>query len=165
MHKPPMLIDDDCVALSTSERTLRRRFEETLGKPVRDEIVRHRVEYVKRLAATERDEPYLLYGVACLYSLIGKPALQRERHYRALRGMTKHIGEVGIGALDIALETYEQAEMRDGMRQGTDFIDPVLVAAGHGIQYSLGDFNRLGHLLSPVIVRWRQNGANHRINM
>jgi len=30
------------------------------------------LEYVKRLAATERDEPYLLYGVACLYSLIGK---------------------------------------------------------------------------------------------
>lgn len=37
------------------------------------------------------------------HSLIGKPALQRERHYRALRGMTAHIGEVGIGALDIAL--------------------------------------------------------------
>lgn len=37
------------------------------------------------------------------YSLIGKPALQRERHYRALRGMTSHIGEAGIGALDIAL--------------------------------------------------------------
>ncbi|CAB1063150.1 Adenylate cyclase (EC [Olavius sp. associated proteobacterium Delta 1] len=31
------------------------------------------MEYVKRLAATERDEPYLLYGIACLYSLIGKP--------------------------------------------------------------------------------------------
>ncbi|MCP4630925.1 MAG: hypothetical protein GY850_46570 [bacterium] len=31
------------------------------------------MEYVKRMAATERDEPYLLYGVACLYSLIGKP--------------------------------------------------------------------------------------------
>lgn len=40
---------------------------------------------------------------ALAHSLIGKPALQRERHYRALRGMTKHIGEVGIGALDIAL--------------------------------------------------------------
>lgn len=37
------------------------------------------------------------------YSLIGKPALQRERHFRSLRGMTTHIGEVGIGALDIAL--------------------------------------------------------------
>ena len=31
------------------------------------------MEYVKRLAATERDEPYLLYGIACLYSLIEKP--------------------------------------------------------------------------------------------
>lgn len=40
---------------------------------------------------------------ALSHSLIGKPALQRERHYRAQRGMTKHIGEVGIGALDIAL--------------------------------------------------------------
>ena len=40
---------------------------------------------------------------ALSHSLIGKPALQRERHYRTLRSMTKHIGEVGIGALDIAL--------------------------------------------------------------
>ena len=31
------------------------------------------MDYLKRLAATERDEPYLLYGIACLYSLIGKP--------------------------------------------------------------------------------------------
>ena len=29
-------------------------------------------EYVRRLAATERDEPYTLYGIACLYSLIGR---------------------------------------------------------------------------------------------
>ncbi|MGY8958891.1 MAG: enolase C-terminal domain-like protein, partial [Alphaproteobacteria bacterium] len=36
-------------------------------------------------------------------TLIGKPALQRERHYRSLRRLTKHVGEVGIGALDIAL--------------------------------------------------------------
>lgn len=36
-------------------------------------------------------------------TLIGKPALQREMHYRAMRKLTKHIGEVGIGALDIAL--------------------------------------------------------------
>ena len=37
------------------------------------------------------------------YKLIGKPVLERERHYRSLRLATKHIGEVGIGALDIAL--------------------------------------------------------------
>ena len=37
------------------------------------------------------------------HSLIGRPALQRERHYGNMRRMTKHIGEVGIGALDIAL--------------------------------------------------------------
>ena len=35
--------------------------------------------------------------------LIGRPALQRERNYTTLRRLTKHVGEVGIGALDIAL--------------------------------------------------------------
>jgi L-alanine-DL-glutamate epimerase-like enolase superfamily enzyme len=35
--------------------------------------------------------------------LIGRPALQRERTYTTLRRLTKHVGEVGIGALDIAL--------------------------------------------------------------
>ncbi len=30
------------------------------------------MEWIKRLAATERDEPHLLYGVACLYSMTGK---------------------------------------------------------------------------------------------
>ena len=29
---------------------------------------------------------------ALAHSLIGKPALQRERHYRAMRGLTNHIG-------------------------------------------------------------------------
>ena len=29
------------------------------------------MEWVKRLAATERDEPHFLYGIACLNSLIG----------------------------------------------------------------------------------------------
>jgi L-alanine-DL-glutamate epimerase-like enolase superfamily enzyme len=40
---------------------------------------------------------------ALAYGLIGKPALQRERHYQTMRRATKHVGEVGIGALDIAL--------------------------------------------------------------
>ena len=40
---------------------------------------------------------------ALAHTLIGKPALARERHYFAMRRATKHIGEVGIGALDIAL--------------------------------------------------------------
>ena len=31
------------------------------------------LEWVKRLAAADRDEPAILYGIACLYSLIGKP--------------------------------------------------------------------------------------------
>ena len=35
--------------------------------------------------------------------LIGKPALERERHYQAMRRATKHVGELGIGPLDIAL--------------------------------------------------------------
>jgi L-alanine-DL-glutamate epimerase-like enolase superfamily enzyme len=35
--------------------------------------------------------------------LLGANALERERHYRALRLATKHVGEIGIGALDIAL--------------------------------------------------------------
>ena len=30
------------------------------------------MEWVKRLAVAERDEPHFLYGIACLYSLIGK---------------------------------------------------------------------------------------------
>jgi adenylate cyclase len=30
------------------------------------------MEWVKRLAATERDEPHLLYGIACLYSMTGR---------------------------------------------------------------------------------------------
>jgi len=30
------------------------------------------MQWVKRLAAAERDEPAILYGIACLYSLIGK---------------------------------------------------------------------------------------------
>ena len=37
------------------------------------------------------------------HKLIGKNALERERIYRALRLATKHVGEVGIGVLDIAL--------------------------------------------------------------
>ncbi len=35
--------------------------------------------------------------------LIGQPALERELHYYNLRRLTKHVGEVGIGILDIAL--------------------------------------------------------------
>ena len=40
---------------------------------------------------------------ALAYGLIGKPALQREQLYLSMRRATKHIGEVGIGPLDIAL--------------------------------------------------------------
>ena len=40
---------------------------------------------------------------ALAYGLIGQSALERERHYRSMRKKTKHVGEVGIGALDIAL--------------------------------------------------------------
>jgi TolB-like protein/Tfp pilus assembly protein PilF len=30
------------------------------------------MEWIKRLAATERNEPHMLYGIACLYSMTGK---------------------------------------------------------------------------------------------
>ncbi len=42
-------------------------------------------------------------SAALAQTLIGKPALERERNYVAMRRLTKHVGEVGIGALDIAL--------------------------------------------------------------
>ena len=37
------------------------------------------------------------------HALLNKPALERERHYQMMRRLTKHVGEAGIGALDIAL--------------------------------------------------------------
>ena len=40
---------------------------------------------------------------ALAHKLIGQPALERVRHYNSMRRLTKHVGEVGIGALDIAL--------------------------------------------------------------
>ena len=40
---------------------------------------------------------------ALSYHIIGKNPLDRLSTYRDLRGLCKHIGEVGIGAIDIAL--------------------------------------------------------------
>ena len=42
-------------------------------------------------------------SIALAYGLIGQPALAREHHYQRMRRATKHVGEAGIGALDIAL--------------------------------------------------------------
>ena len=42
-------------------------------------------------------------SIALAHFLIRKPALERERHYQTMRRITKHVGEAGIGALDIAL--------------------------------------------------------------
>ena len=42
-------------------------------------------------------------GVALAHALLNKPALERERHYQTMRRLTKHVGEAGIGSLDIAL--------------------------------------------------------------
>ncbi len=42
-------------------------------------------------------------AIALAHFLIRKPALERERHYQTMRRITKHVGETGIGALDIAL--------------------------------------------------------------
>lgn len=57
-------------------------------------------------------------------SLIGKPVLERERLYRQMRRATKHVGELGIGALDIALwdiagkqQNASIAQMLGGFRQ------------------------------------------------
>jgi len=78
---------------------------------------------------------------ALSHSLIGKPALQRERHYRTLRSMTKHIGEVGIGALDIALwdlagKHYgaSVSELLGGYRERL----PAYASTIHGDRHSRG---------------------------
>ena len=57
-------------------------------------------EYVPTRAATG----VLMAHVEFLaHGLIGKPALERDHNYVHLRRATKHMGEYGIGALDIAL--------------------------------------------------------------
>lgn len=40
---------------------------------------------------------------ALAHGLVGQPVLERERLYQRMRRATKHIGEVGIGALDVVL--------------------------------------------------------------
>ncbi len=40
---------------------------------------------------------------ALAFGLLGQPALERERHYQSMRRATKHVGELGIGPLDVAL--------------------------------------------------------------
>ncbi len=71
-----------------------------------------------------RSKVIMTASEALSYSLIGKPALQREKHYRTMRSLTKHIGEVGIGALDIALwdlagkhQNVSVAQMLGGYRE------------------------------------------------
>lgn len=44
-----LVMEDVCSALNVSESSLRRRFEEARGRTVREEIVRLRVDYLKRL--------------------------------------------------------------------------------------------------------------------
>ncbi len=50
-----------------------------------------------------RVRPIMAASEALASRLIAKPALERVQHYNVMRRLTKHIGEVGIGALDIAL--------------------------------------------------------------
>ncbi len=78
---------------------------------------------------------------ALAHALIGKPALQRERLYNMLRRKTKHIGEVGIGALDIALwdlagKHYGApiAELLGGYRQRL----PAYASTLHGDRHPKG---------------------------
>ena len=42
-------------------------------------------------------------SVALAHFLVKKPVLERESHYQTMRRITKHVGEAGIGALDIAI--------------------------------------------------------------
>ena len=42
-------------------------------------------------------------AVALAHFLVEKPVLERESHYQSMRRITKHVGDAGIGALDIAL--------------------------------------------------------------
>ena len=50
-----------------------------------------------------RVRPIMAAAEALASRLVGKPALARSQHYNTMRRLTKHIGEVGIGAIDIAL--------------------------------------------------------------
>ena len=42
-------------------------------------------------------------SIALSNFIINKSCLERENHYQTMRRATKHVGEAGIGALDIAL--------------------------------------------------------------
>jgi L-alanine-DL-glutamate epimerase-like enolase superfamily enzyme len=57
-------------------------------------------EYV---APRARVKVIMAAAEALAHLLVGQPALARERHYQTMRRATKHVGEAGIGALDIAL--------------------------------------------------------------
>jgi TolB-like protein/Tfp pilus assembly protein PilF len=48
------------------------------------------MEWIKRLAATERDEPHLLYGIACLYSMTGRVAESIYYLEKAVEGGFAH---------------------------------------------------------------------------
>ncbi|MBT6274988.1 MAG: mandelate racemase/muconate lactonizing protein [Chromatiales bacterium] len=54
---------------------------------------------------------------ALSHALLNKPALERERHYQTMRRATKHVGEVGIGPLDVAL--WDIAGKHQGVSIGT----------------------------------------------
>ncbi len=60
----------------------------------------HVGEYI---APRSRAKIIISASEALSYHLIGKNPLHREAIYRQLRGLCKHVGEVGIGAIDIAL--------------------------------------------------------------
>jgi L-alanine-DL-glutamate epimerase-like enolase superfamily enzyme len=78
---------------------------------------------------------------ALAYDLIGQNALERERHYQTMRRATKHVGEVGIGALDIALwdiagkhQGVSIATMLGGYRKRL----PTYASTLHGDSYDNG---------------------------
>ncbi|MEM6257502.1 MAG: helix-turn-helix domain-containing protein, partial [Planctomycetota bacterium] len=76
-------VEDLAGALSTSRRTLERRFEEVVGRSVYSEIARLRAEYVKR-QLLETDRPLAAIAQECGFS----SASHFTRFFSNLVGMT-----------------------------------------------------------------------------
>ncbi|MEM9111432.1 MAG: helix-turn-helix domain-containing protein [Planctomycetota bacterium] len=76
-------VEDLAGALSTSRRTLERRFEEVVGRSVYSEIARLRAEYVKR-QLLETDRPLAAIAQECGFS----SASHFTRFFSKLVGMT-----------------------------------------------------------------------------
>ena len=81
--RKPLKVEDVADALHTSESTLRRRFEKSLDRQVRDEIVRQRTNYIKAMLA-ETDKPMATISIECGFS----SPTQFARYFSSATGMT-----------------------------------------------------------------------------